>query len=117
MGLLREALAVAYTIAESPLVKTALAASDPNWGRILAAIGRAGVKNLDVNALQLHLNGVLIAENGAKASSYSEEAGQAAMQPEDIEIRVSLNRGQTTETVWTTDLTYEYVRINAEYRT
>ena len=112
-----EALAVAYTIAESPLVKTALAASDPNWGRILAAIGRAGVKNLDVNALQLHLNGVLIAENGAKASSYSEEAGQAAMQPEDIEIRVSLNRGQTTETVWTTDLTYEYVRINAEYRT
>ena len=112
-----EALAVAYTIAESPLVKTALAASDPNWGRILAAIGRAGVTSLDVNALQLHLNGVLIAENGAKAASYSEEAGQAAMQPEDIEIRVSLNRGQATETVWTTDLTYEYVRINAEYRT
>ena len=112
-----EALAVAYTIAESPLVKTALAASDPNWGRILAAIGRAGVTNLDVNAVQVYLNSVLIAENGARAASYTEEAGQAAMQPEDIEIRVSLNRGQTQETVWTTDLTYEYVRINAEYRT
>jgi glutamate N-acetyltransferase/amino-acid N-acetyltransferase len=112
-----EALAVAYTIAESPLVKTALAASDPNWGRILAAIGRAGVTNLDVNAVQVHLNSVLIAENGARASSYTEEAGQAAMQPEEIEIRVSLNRGQVQETVWTTDLTYEYVRINAEYRT
>jgi glutamate N-acetyltransferase/amino-acid N-acetyltransferase len=112
-----EALAVAYTITESPLVKTALAASDPNWGRILAAIGRAGVTNLDVNAVQVHLNSVLIAENGARASSYTEEAGQAAMQPEEIEIRVSLNRGQAQETVWTTDLTYEYVRINAEYRT
>ena len=112
-----EALAVAYTIAESPLVKTALAASDPNWGRILAAIGRAGVTNLDVNAVQVHLNSVLIAENVARASSYTEEAGQAAMQPEEIEIRVSLNRGQIQETVWTTDLTYEYVRINAEYRT
>lgn len=112
-----EALAVAYTIAESPLVKTALAASDPNWGRILAAIGRAGVTNLDVNAVQVHLNSVLIAENGARASSYTEEVGQAAMQPEEIEIRVSLNRGQVQETVWTTDLTYEYVRINAEYRT
>lgn len=112
-----EALAVAYTIAESPLVKTALAASDPNWGRILAAIGRAGVTNLDVYAVQVHLNSVLIAENGARAASYTEEAGQAAMQPEEIEIRVSLNRGQVQETVWTTDLTYEYVRINAEYRT
>ena len=112
-----EALAVAYTIAESPLVKTALGASDPNWGRILAAIGRAGLTNLDVNEVQLYLNSVLIAENGARAASYIEDAGQAAMQPEDIEIRVSLNRGQATETVWTTDLTYDYVRINAEYRT
>jgi glutamate N-acetyltransferase/amino-acid N-acetyltransferase len=65
----------------------------------------------------VYLNSVLIAENGARAASYTEEAGQAAMQPEDIEIRVSLNRGQTQETIWTTDLTYEYVRINAEYRT
>jgi glutamate N-acetyltransferase/amino-acid N-acetyltransferase len=112
-----EALKVAYTIAESPLVKTALAASDPNWGRILAAIGRAGVAELDVNLVQLRLNGVLIAEQGARADSYSEEAGQQAMAPEDIEIQVTLNRGQAAETVWTTDLTYEYVRINAEYRT
>ena len=112
-----EALAVAYTIAESPLVKTALGASDPNWGRILAAIGRAGLTNLDVNEVQLYLNSVLIAENGARVASYTEGAGQTAMQPEDIEIRVSLNRGQATETVWTTDLTYDYVRINAEYRT
>tara|TARA_B110001450_G_scaffold36821_1_gene32645 strand:- start:3803 stop:5008 length:1206 start_codon:yes stop_codon:yes gene_type:complete len=112
-----EALAVAYTIAESPLVKTALGASDPNWGRILAAIGRAGLTNLDVNEVQLYLNSVLIAENGARAAGYTEGAGQAAMQPEDIEIRVLLNRGQAKETVWTTDLTYDYVRINAEYRT
>ncbi|MDG1311413.1 MAG: bifunctional glutamate N-acetyltransferase/amino-acid acetyltransferase ArgJ [Porticoccaceae bacterium] len=112
-----EALSVAYTIAESPLVKTALAASDPNWGRILAAIGRAGVNDLDVNQVQLSLNNVLIAENGARANSYSEEAGQQAMEPEDINILVALNRGQAAETVWTTDLTYEYVRINAEYRT
>lgn len=112
-----EALAVAYTIAESPLVKTALTASDPNWGRILAAIGRAGLKDLDVNLVQLSLNSVLIAEQGARASSYTEEAGQQAMQPEDIDILVSLNRGHATETVWTTDLSYEYVRINAEYRT
>ena len=112
-----EALAVAYTIAESPLVKTALTASDPNWGRILAAIGRAGLKDLDVNLVQLSLNSVLIAEQGARASSYTEDAGQQAMQPEDIDILVSLNRGQASETVWTTDLSYEYVRINAEYRT
>lgn len=112
-----EALAVAYTIAESPLVKTALAASDPNWGRILAAIGRAGVNNLDVDAVRVHINALLIAEYGCRAASYNEEAGQLAMAPEDIEIHVSLNRGQASETVWTTDLTYEYVRINAEYRT
>lgn len=113
----QEALAVAYCIAESPLVKTALAASDPNWGRILAAIGRAGVEALDVNQVQLRLNSVLIAEQGGRAPSYTEQAGQQAMQPEDIEILVSLNRGEARETVWTTDLTYDYVRINAEYRT
>jgi glutamate N-acetyltransferase/amino-acid N-acetyltransferase len=112
-----EALKVAYTIAESPLVKTALSASDPNWGRILAAIGRSGIEDLDVNEVQVLLNSVLIADHGARASSYSEEAGQAAMQPEDIEIRVCLNRGDASEVVWTSDLTHEYVRINAEYRT
>ena len=112
-----EALKVAYTIAESPLVKTALSASDPNWGRILAAIGRSGIEDLDVNDVQVLLNSVLIADHGARAPSYSEEAGQAAMQPEDIDIRVCLNRGDASEIVWTSDLTHEYVRINAEYRT
>ena len=112
-----EALKVAYTIAESPLVKTALSASDPNWGRILAAIGRSGIEDLAVNEVQILLNSVLIADHGARAPSYSEEAGQAAMQPEDIEIRVCLNRGDASEIVWTSDLTHEYVRINAEYRT
>ena len=116
-----EALKVAYTVAESPLVKTALAASDANWGRILAAVGRAGVDNLDVSRVSVHLNDVLIVEAGCRAASYSEAAGEAAMAPEDITIRISLDRGApetaVTETIWTTDLTYEYVRINAEYRT
>ena len=113
----QEALAVAYTVAESPLVKTALTASDPNWGRILAAVGRADIDELDVSAIQISLNSVLIAENGGRASSYTEAQGQKAMQAEDIEILIKLNRGQVSETVWTTDLSYEYVRINAEYRT
>jgi glutamate N-acetyltransferase/amino-acid N-acetyltransferase len=116
-----EALKVAYTVAESPLVKTALAASDANWGRILAAVGRAGVENLDVSRVSVHLNDVLIVEAGGRAASYTEAAGEAAMAPEDITIRISLDRGvpekTVTETIWTTDLTYEYVRINAEYRT
>ena len=113
----KEALSVAYAVAESPLVKTALTASDPNWGRILAAVGRADVCDLDVSKIQILLNSVLIAENGGRASSYTEEQGQAAMQAEDIEITIQLNRGQVCETLWTTDLSYEYVRINAEYRT
>lgn len=113
----QEALTVAYTIAESPLVKTALTASDANWGRILAAIGRAGLDDLDINRVEVSLNSVLIVEQGARATSYREELGQQAMQEEDIEIRVQLNRGDISETVWTTDLSNEYVRINAEYRT
>ena len=112
-----EAVKVAYCIAESPLVKTALAASDANWGRILAAVGRAGVDNLDVNKVSISLNQVLIVEQGGRAASYTEKAGEQAMAAEDITIQVSLNRGSAAETVWTTDLTYEYVRINAEYRT
>ena len=113
----QEALSVAYAVAESPLVKTALTASDPNWGRILAAVGRADVSDLDVSKIQIHLNSVLIAENGGRASSYTEAQGQQAIQAEDIEITIQLNRGQVCETLWTTDLSYEYVRINAEYRT
>lgn len=113
----QEAASVAYAVAESPLVKTALAASDANWGRILAAVGRAGVEGLDVSQVSISLNDVLIVEQGGRATSYSEAAGEQAMAPEDITIQVSLNRGTAVETVWTTDLTYEYVRINAEYRT
>ncbi len=113
----RECLEVANTIAHSPLVKTALFASDPNWGRLLAAIGRAGLHDLDVDKVALLINGVLIAEGGCRAAGYSEEQGVAAMQPDDIEIEVRLQRGDASATVWTSDLSYDYVRINAEYRT
>jgi glutamate N-acetyltransferase/amino-acid N-acetyltransferase len=113
----QECLDVAFTIAHSPLVKTALFASDPNWGRLLAAIGRAGLPDLDVDRVALYLNEVLIAENGCRAAGYTEEQGVAAMAPEDIVIRVELNRGEAGARVWTTDFSYDYVRINAEYRT
>ena len=112
-----ECEAVARTIAHSPLVKTALFASDPNWGRLLAAIGRAGLEDLVVDDVSIHLNGVLIAEHGARAASYTEEQGQEAMVSADLIIDVGLRRGQANATVWTTDLSYDYVRINAEYRT
>ncbi|PHQ58499.1 MAG: bifunctional ornithine acetyltransferase/N-acetylglutamate synthase [Porticoccus sp.] len=112
-----ECLAVAYTVAESPLVKTALFASDPNWGRILAAIGRAGIANLNVDAIQVYLDDVLIAEDGGRAASYTEQLGQSVMSQEDITIEIRLNRGEARETVWTTDFSHEYVTINAEYRT
>jgi len=106
----------AFTVAESPLVKTALFASDPNWGRILAALGRAGINDLDVTGVNVHLNGVLIAERGGRAASYTEEAGVAAMKPEEIVIAIDLGRGQQQATVWTCDFSYDYVKINAEYR-
>jgi len=112
-----EADQVARTVAHSPLVKTALFASDPNWGRILAAVGRAGVSELDVEAVSLSLNGVLIAEKGARAESYTEEAGVTAMAPEDLVITIDLGRGDKSATLWTTDFSYDYVKINAEYRT
>jgi glutamate N-acetyltransferase/amino-acid N-acetyltransferase len=111
-----ECLDVAFTIAHSPLVKTALFASDPNWGRLLAAIGRAGLPELQVERVGLYLNDVLIAEGGCRAASYTEAQGVAAMAPADIVIRVELGRGEATAAVWTTDFSYDYVRINAEYR-
>lgn len=111
-----ECLDVAYAVAHSPLIKTALFASDPNWGRIVAAIGYAGVPDLDATKVRVHLNDVLIVENGGRAASYTEEQGQAVMKGEDIAIRIDLGRGNVAETVWTTDLSYEYVRINADYR-
>ncbi|MGB2324988.1 MAG: bifunctional ornithine acetyltransferase/N-acetylglutamate synthase, partial [Pseudomonadales bacterium] len=112
----QECLDVAYAIAHSPLVKTALFAADPNWGRILAAVGYAGITDLDVDNLTIYLGDELLVANGGRAESYTEEAGQAVMDKDEITIRVDLKRGNATETVWTTDLTYEYVRINADYR-
>jgi len=111
-----ECLDVAFTIAHSPLVKTALFASDPNWGRLLAAIGRAGLPELDVERVRVHINDVLIAEHGARASSYREELGAAAMAGPELRIAVELGRGSAQESVWTSDFSYDYVRINAEYR-
>ncbi len=113
----QECLQVAYTVAESPLVKTALFASDPNWGRLLAAIGRAGIEGIDVDKVEVRIGDVLIAENGCRAQSYTEEQGVAAMAGEEIVITINLNRGQDAATVWTSDLSYDYVKINADYRT
>ncbi|ACT47422.1 bifunctional glutamate N-acetyltransferase/amino-acid acetyltransferase ArgJ [Methylotenera mobilis] len=107
---------VAYAIAHSPLVKTAFFASDPNLGRILAAIGYAGVDDLDVNALDLYLGDVLVAEKGGRAASYLEEQGTAVMAESDIVVRVVLNRGNAAVTIWTCDFSYDYVKINADYR-
>lgn len=108
---------IAYAIARSPLVKTAFFASDPNLGRILAAIGYAGVTDLDVNTLQVYLGDVLVAEQGGRAASYTEAQGAAVMKEADIIVRVVLNRGHANATVWTCDFSYDYVKINAEYRT
>jgi len=113
----QECLDVAFTIAESPLVKTAVFASDPNWGRLLAAIGRAGLVNLAIDQITLTLNDVLIAERGQRAASYTEADGVAAMAPVDIVLQVGLNRGTASTAVYTSDFSYDYVRINAEYRT
>jgi glutamate N-acetyltransferase/amino-acid N-acetyltransferase len=107
---------IGYAIARSPLVKTAFFASDPNLGRILAAIGYAGVADLDVAALKLYLDEVLVAENGGRAASYREEDGQRVMQQSDITIRVVLDRGAANATLWTCDFSYDYVKINASYR-
>ena len=112
-----EAKEVAYTIAHSPLVKTALFASDPNWGRILAAVGRAGIEELDIESVQIWLGDVCIVRNGGRAEEYTEEAGQAVMDQPELTIRVALGRGESDAQVLTCDLSYDYVRINAEYRT
>lgn len=108
---------VAYTIAHSPLVKTAFFASDPNWGRILAAVGRAGLADLEIDRVALHLDEVCIVQNGGRALDYTEEQGQQVMARPEITIRVELGRGAAAARIWTTDLSFDYVRINAEYRT
>jgi len=108
---------VAYSIAESPLVKTALFGEDPNWGRILAAVGRSGLENLDLQSITIDLGSVRIVSGGGVDPSYLEELGQVAMQKEEIIISVNLNRGSFSECVWTSDLSHEYISINSDYRT
>ena len=111
---------VAYAVAHSPLVKTAFFASDPNLGRILAAIGYAGIADLDVDSIQVWLadgqQAVLVAEKGGRAASYREELGAAVMKSAEITVRIALGRGNADATVWTCDFSYDYVKINADYR-
>jgi glutamate N-acetyltransferase/amino-acid N-acetyltransferase len=111
-----EAKQVAYTIAHSPLVKTALFASDPNWGRILAAVGRAGIEQLNITGVNIFLDDVCIVRNGGVDAHYTEEKGQLVMNQEEISITVELARGEKSALIWTCDLSHEYVRINSEYR-
>ena len=108
---------VAFAVAQSPLVKTAFFASDPNWGRILAAVGRAGVDNLDINAVSIYLDDVCIVKDGGRAAEYREAAGADVMARDEIAVRIVLGRGTSSARIWTSDLSDEYVRINAEYRT
>jgi glutamate N-acetyltransferase/amino-acid N-acetyltransferase len=112
-----EARQVAYTIAHSPLVKTALFASDPNWGRILAAVGRAGIADMDIDAIRIWLDDVSIVKDGGRDPAYTEGAGQAVMDQDEFTIKVELGRGDADTRVLTCDLSYDYVKINAEYRT
>ncbi|WP_133011130.1 bifunctional glutamate N-acetyltransferase/amino-acid acetyltransferase ArgJ [Marinomonas flavescens] len=116
-NLVSDATKVAFEVAHSPLVKTALFASDPNWGRILAVVGRAGVEGLDVDKVQLHINGFEIVRDGCRSPDYLEKHGQEAMAPEEIHIVINLGAGDVSDTVWTTDLSRDYVTINADYRT
>ena len=111
-----EARQVAYAVAHSPLVKTAFFASDPNLGRLLAAIGYAGIADLDADILEMYLDDVLVAENGGRAASYTEEQGQAVMAKDEITVRIKLHRGQAAAAVYTCDLSHDYVSINADYR-
>ena len=112
----QECLEVAYTVAESPLVKTALFAGDANWGRFCMAIGRAEVVELDVSNVALWLNEVEVASGGLMSSTYTEAAGAGVLAQDEFSVIIDLGRGDASETIWTTDLSYEYVRINAEYR-
>ena len=111
-----ECLSVGKSIAHSPLVKTAFFASDPNIGRILAAIGNSPIEFLDINLIDVFLNQVQFAKNGSLAENYKESMGEEEMKNKEILLDVYLGRGEFTGTVWTTDLSYDYVKINAEYR-
>jgi glutamate N-acetyltransferase/amino-acid N-acetyltransferase len=111
-----DAKSIAYSVAHSPLVKTALFASDPNWGRLLMAVGKADVETLDISAMNLSINGVALIERGEPASTYTEAAGKKVFQQSEIEIRIDLNAGDQRFHVWTSDLSHDYVSINADYR-
>jgi glutamate N-acetyltransferase/amino-acid N-acetyltransferase len=111
-----ECLQIAYSIAESSLVKTALFASDPNWGRILSAIGMSGVSDLNIKKIQIYLDNVLIVENGGRALSYMENFGQEIMDKDSMSININLNRGDSSGIIYTTDLSHDYIKINSEYR-
>jgi glutamate N-acetyltransferase/amino-acid N-acetyltransferase len=113
---IEECKQVAEAIAHSPLVKTAFFASDPNLGRILAAIGYAGIADLDVSHVQLWLDDVWVAKNGGRHPDYKEEDGQRVMKQSEIKVKADLGRGQASQTIWTCDLSHEYVSINADYR-
>lgn len=113
----KDCLQVAYTVAHSPLVKTALFASDANWGRILAAIGRSGIDNLSQNDVSIYLGNICLIKNGEIDINYSEQLGSNEMQKAEININIMLGENKISETVWTTDLSYNYIKINAEYRT
>ncbi|MFL0806175.1 MAG: bifunctional glutamate N-acetyltransferase/amino-acid acetyltransferase ArgJ [Oceanobacter sp.] len=115
-GTQQEALDVAYTVAHSPLVKTAMYASDANWGRILAAVGRSGLVDMDLDKIQIYLNDVHIVENGGRCAAYTEEAGAAVFAEAEFTVRIVLGRGDIQEVLWTSDLSHEYVTINADYR-
>lgn len=112
----QECCDVAYAVAHSPLVKTAFFASDANWGRLLAAVGYAGVENLDTDKIDVSLDEVMICHNGEVASDYTEEAGQQVMSRPEITIHIDLARGSASDTVYTCDLSYDYIKINADYR-
>lgn len=112
----KQCLDIAYDIATSPLVKTAMFASDPNWGRIIAALGRSREGQIEPQKVSVFLNELCIVMSGEKAASYTEEAGQAEMSKAEITLRIVLGLGQCSETVWTCDLSYDYIKINAEYR-
>jgi glutamate N-acetyltransferase/amino-acid N-acetyltransferase len=111
-----ECVRVGKAIGNSPLVKTAFFASDPNLGRILAAVGNAGIADLDPSTVGLHIGDIQVVENGARAAAYTEEQGKQAMTPAEIAIKVTLGRGVEMATTWTCDFSYDYVKINADYR-
>tara|TARA_B100000809_G_C15104050_1_gene518025 strand:+ start:184 stop:1404 length:1221 start_codon:yes stop_codon:yes gene_type:complete len=111
-----ECLSVAYKVAESLLVKTAFTASDPNWGRIIAAIGNSNIRDLDIHKIDVYIDDICIVNNGERSKTYSEDKGKKVMKQNEIILRINLRRGTFSEEIWTTDLSYEYIKINAEYR-